>query len=29
MTSYIYGLFDPKHPNELRYIGNSCDPKKD
>ncbi|OAD19391.1 hypothetical protein THIOM_004980 [Candidatus Thiomargarita nelsonii] len=28
MTSYIYGLYDPKYPNQLRYIGDSYHPKK-
>ncbi len=28
MTTYIYGMFDPKYPEEIRYIGSSYNPKK-
>ncbi len=28
MTSYIYALFDPKYPEDFRYIGESPHPKK-
>ena len=28
MTRYIYGLFDPKYPIFIRYIGESVSPKK-
>jgi hypothetical protein len=26
--TYIYGLFDPKYPDLIRYIGESSSPKK-